>query len=183
MSLLRVRTQIEQQSGGPGLATMWFTGSDQTAADDAAAAVRTFWDTIKAKISSGTAMQVLPEVTEVDLATGDAIGVFFVEAAIVAGTASGDVLPYTTQGLVSWRTGTFVEGRELRGRTFIPTPVEADNVGGFPLTSYSTAIAIAANSLAGSTALEVYSRTHHAQADVISASCWNNWAELRTRRN
>lgn len=53
------------------------------------------------------------------------------------GTATGDMMPPQTAGLISIRTT--LPGRSHRGRTFIPFPTEAQNdTGGIPTAAYQT---------------------------------------------
>lgn len=180
--MLRVRTSISAAFGGPQLSTHYFPGTGSSDAATAAAAVRAFWDALKGKIGTAWSLDVQNDVVELDPATGQPTAVHNTETALVTGTGTGDALPYATQGLVQWRTGVYVGGREIRGRTFIPGPLEADNAVGFPLTAYTSLLTTAAGNLA-SAGLAVYSYTHRQFADVSSGVGWTNWASLRSRRD
>jgi len=101
-----------------------------------------------------------------------------------AGTAAGDPLPQQTQGLINWHTLSFVAGREIRGRTFIPGPSESDSSAGIPTAAYQLILQNAANALvAESTAnLFVWSKKLATIAEASSASVAPGWRVLRSRR-
>jgi hypothetical protein len=91
------------------------------------------------------------------------------------------------QGLHRWNTGVFVNGRLLRGRTFLPTPPEADNdADGTPSSTYISAwpaSAAAADSAHPLARHVVWSRTHGIKSPVLgSGSVPNQWSYLKTRR-
>lgn len=181
----RVRTNITGGPGGPELTTMFFDVVGGLTAADANAAVGAFWDTVQDLVHNAYTMATESEVASVDIATGEITGLTPVTAITKPGTVSGQPLPPATQGLLRWRTGTFVAGREIRGRTFIPGPTEEHNLTGVPNSDYITVANNAAAALIAATGTElfVYSRTHRDSAPVVSGSCWNQWAVLRSRRS
>jgi hypothetical protein len=96
-------------------------------------------------------------------------------------------MAFATQGLIRWRTGVFIAGRELRGRTFIPGATESRSANGRPDSTYITTAETAAQDLldnaALGAALVVYSVTHRQVELVQSRSVWGQWAVLRSRRD
>ena len=183
--LYRVRTQLVGGSGASQVSTMYFATSDGLLAQDAATAVRTFWDNLKGRIANDYTVQVENEVITIDVATGEPYSSSAVTSSPVVGLQEAEPLPWATQGLVQWATGAFIGGRRLRGRTFIPGTTATDNTVGVPTTTYKSGLQSAAAALIGDTAsmLVIYSRAHTTYQPVIAGTAWAKWAELRSRRD
>ena len=173
--------------GGPYYTTMYFEGDTDGEADAAVAAVGAFWIALDPHIVSGAQSTVLTDVELVDPATGQITAVFSTPGAVNVFAGTGDALPWATQGLLRWRTGDFIGGREIRGRTFLPGMRETDSVGGVPTLVWSTAVQEAADDLLVAAApaggMSVYSPTHGQSSLVTNASPWGRWAVLRSRRD
>lgn len=184
-NLWQVKTQITGGSGAAQLSTMFFDQPAGATAQDAANAVRAFWDGVKTKVSNLYSFQVELAVEDIDIATGKPVGLTAVTAAVVTGTIATGVNPWQTQGLIQWRSGVFLGGRELRGRTFIPGTLIADEGTGVPTASYITTLNTAASTLASdpNSSLAIYSRKKRAIGVVTSGQAWNKWAVLRSRRD
>jgi len=185
-----IRTTVTWVGTAPGLpfySSHYFEGDTQGEADAAVAAVVEFWQALSTLTTSAIDAVVSPEVEVVDPASGQVTGVFQTAGGTAEMTASGEPLPWTTQGLVRWRTGVFVGGREIRGRTFLPGPLEANNAVGVPASSYftlaNTAIAGFLTDAAAAGGLVVYSRTHGQAALVAAGNVWTQWATVRSRRD
>lgn len=193
MSMYRVQTSF---TGAPvtggGLNTLYFEAGGGLTAADAHDAVVDFWTLCAGAIDSELAMTVLGEIAVIDEATGTLTGVESATPVVVAGGASGDALPLATQGLIRWRTGEFVNGREVRGRTFVPGPVEVLSTGGRPESSYVGGLNTAAAGLIAETtaALLIWHRPGPnavlepgSSHPVLTGSTWSEWAVLRSRRD
>lgn len=181
---LRVRMTWAGVTNGTGLSTMWFVGETQGEADAAADAAMDFWDALKALWNSYGVVTLVPEVTELDTGTGQPGKMYQVTPRSITGTGATEQLPIATQGLVRWRTGVFTNGRELQGHTYIPGPMEGSNdVGGKPTAAYKTSVNSAASALiaAPGTSLAIWGK--FATADVLTGTCWEKWAILRSRRD
>lgn len=185
-SLYRVRTTIAGQSGAGQLATHYFDASGGGTAQDAATAVRTFWDTLKAMISPSYTFQVDNAVELIDSTTGQPTGLVSTTNTLVTGTGGGNQIPPASQGLIQWRTGFFQHGREVRGRTFIPGLIAASQTSsGAP----SATLITAANSAVGaiispaSSDFMIYSRKNRICLSVLQGSLWGKFAVLRSRRD
>lgn len=148
--------------------------------------VKDFFFAARAHFSSGLTITNDAEVKTIDIATGDITNVEIATVFPVGGTAT-DLLPLQTQGLIQWRTLLFVAGRRLQGRTFLPTPPEADNDGdGTPSTGYATAwtaSVTAANTAHPTVVHGIYSRTHRVAAAAPTGTVPNQWSYLRSRRD
>lgn len=182
--MYRVRTVISGGQGGPYLSTMYFNVVGGLTAANANAAVGTFWNSVKAKMGNSLSYATEAEVAEVDIATGQVTGIAAVTPQTGTGTPTTDMCPWTTQGLIRWRTGIFVGGREVRGRTFVPGPTEVENTAGVPAAAYVTALNAAASALIAdaNSDLMVYSKKNRDAVPVLSGSTWSQWAVLRSRR-
>lgn len=166
-------------------------GSAQGAID----AVDDFWNAMLATMAAAISYSVLPEVTTIDVSTGEATAVETGTGQTRTGYAAGDVLPPATQGLIRWTTGVFIGGRQIRGRTFIPAQLEANSsAAGAPAGTLVTAAAAAITALNGSTEVFcIYSRPQKnsagsiiraGQAAAVNAgSLWDQFAVLRSRRD
>jgi len=180
----RIRTTFTGGPGGPYLSTFYFNVVGGLTAANANAATGTFWNAIKAHIHPSISFATEAEVAEVDIATGQVTGIVAVTPVTGTGTGSGELLPSATQGLLRWRTGTFVAGREVRGRTFIPGGLESESGSGVPAAGYITAINTAAAALIAdaNSDLMVYSKKNRDAVPALSGSTWSQWAVLRSRR-
>ena len=183
MGMYRIRTTFSGLQGAPYLSTFYFSDGGGTA-QQAATAAGNFWAAVDAKMSVAMTWVQDSEVAEVNVGTGAVEGVSSIVPMNGVGGVAGDALPPATQGLVRWRTGVFVAGREIRGRTFIPGCVESES-NGLPAGS-STAVWNAAASalIADATSLfVVWSKTHGVEQVVTAGGAWNQFAVLRSRRD
>jgi hypothetical protein len=191
--MLRVRTTWTSPQGGPYLSTHYFTGASDVAAQDAVDALVTFWQAVDAGIMNTYTWTVLPEVAHIDEDDGKILNLYPVTGDSAPGAVtSGTQLPPSNQVLVRWHTQAYIDGRNVRGRTFIPGVPTANNQAG-KFNSGSAAIfdtaAEALISDAGSE-LVVWRRPNPAaettagQAIPVSAaSVWLDFAILRRRRD
>lgn len=165
MAIMRVRTTISGSQGLPGVFTMYFNGSTTSPssgdAADVCARVRTFLDAIKTVFPNTTTLQVLGTVDTLLPADGQLITSLAVTPpASVAGT-SPSALPAATAILLQHNTGVIVNGRRIRGRSFLSPTATAVMTSGLPSAAISTTITTAANVMitgATSSAPVVWSR-------------------------
>jgi len=129
--MLRVRVAITGWEGGPGLSTFYFTVPTQ----DAAAASRVAAH-VRAKLNGSWAPQSPNAITlttsgDVDVlnaATGVIENTLSVAApAPIAGTGGTSWAPFSVAMLLQLRTSTFINGRRVRGRSFL-SPVRASAI-------------------------------------------------------
>jgi len=183
---IRVNTTFTGMAGGPWYNSLAFTGTTLANAQDAADAVLTFWTSVCAYMKCGGTATVEPEVTIYSDATGEATGVFNTTPSTPISIPSGSgMLPTATQLLMRLRTGVFAGGREIRGRIFVPALDESANDSGRPNSGIITPMALALTTLISDTdsVLAVYSKKAGTTAVVNGGSVWNEWAQLRTRRD
>lgn len=186
--MLRTETEWTGVPGAPYYTVMHFEGAGATQAGAAAGATRALWDAIKASIRNDMTARVLPEVSEVNVATGEVEATYINTLPPVVMTGSGARQPLVVQGLVRLRTGAYVGGREIRGKVFLPGTTDANDTDGVPSTAYQTAMNTAfqnlvSSSLAATVPLLVWSPTKGQAAQVTQVSTWAQWAILRSRRD
>lgn len=182
--LYRVQIVATGVAGSPYYTTFHFLGSAGSASQAAVDAAG-FYGVVDQYMSSDLTWDLDTVVETIDSSTGNVVGVSDVSPASGSGAASGDMLPPANQGLVRWRTGNYVGGREIRGKTFLPAQMETNSTSGQPASAMITGVENAALALWSSpnSQLVVYSRTYNAFAPVTASSMWANWAVLRSRRD
>ena len=184
--MYRVKTTFSGTPvAGGGVNFLYFSEEGGTAAQ-AQAAVKTFWQAVDDLMHTTVAYTVSGDVEYVSESTGEIFGIGTTDAYTGNGAGTGDILPPATQGLIRWRTGFYVSGREIRGRTFVPGMTEAINdASGRPTSGAVTVLNNAASALVGNgtSELVVFSRTHLQAGIVASGTAWSNWASLRSRRD
>jgi hypothetical protein len=184
--MLRFTTEHTGRPGAPYFTTLFTNGTTAEMADAGAVAIADFWEDIAGMITAGLVSNVHEEVDLVDPATGLITDTFTSESD--AHTSTGNApLPPATQGLVRLRTNTFVAGRRVLGRIFIPSLANDAQLVGEPSAAFIAAMDGATTTLLEGLAVAgdmvVYSRTHFTAAPVTGHSTWNRFAVLRSRRD
>lgn len=170
---------------GGGLSTFYFNDAVGTAAQNVSS-VAAFLAGTEGSRSSGLAWATVADVATLNVGSGALESITATTPSTGVGTASGDVLPMITQGLLRLVTSQIVNGRLLRGRLFLPGPVETVNSSaGAPLSGYLTDYNGDAATLVADANSDwsVWSITHGVLASVQTATVWNKWASLRSRRD
>jgi hypothetical protein len=165
-----------------------------------------WWNALKAYVASGTTISVQGEIEELDHTNGELIGITAATGATISCTGSGGMLPPHVQGLVRWRTGVYHDGREIRGRTFIPGQCVSLASGGAPVIGMITPVNAACAALITSPAqLVIWRRERQLRPaqgtpglpgylpelphrfgqfqEVLTGTMWDKFAILRSRRD
>lgn len=168
---------------GGGINQLYFDQGGGTGVQ-AHVAARAFWQNIDDVMHSSVTYQVLAEIELVDNTTGQVEGIETTDVYNGTGQLSTDPLPPTVQGLVRWRTGVYDNGREIRGRTFLPGMCEGNSTDGAPTSGTVGVFNTAAGNLVAdaNSELVVWSRKG-LFAPVVSGQAWVKWASLRSRRD
>lgn len=114
-TLFRSQVVFEGWSGGPGYAT--FYSLDITTFQPA---LITLWSVLAAKMPSGISVTVKESGDKIEDTTGELVGAWFTgtpEAPIGAGDTSAYAAP--AGSLINWTTGTILDGRRIKGHTFV----------------------------------------------------------------
>lgn len=180
--IYRITTEMTGMPGGPYYNQTYWDDPSLINAQSAVASLQEFWDGMDSAISSQLTITVPGEVDVVESTTGQTVASEAVTGFTLPGGNANEALPLTTQLLLRLRTGVFVGGREIRGRMFIPGCTEENNTGGRPSAALVTLANNAASSLVNGI-MAVYSPTRRVYEDVTSATAWNEWAVLRSRRD
>lgn len=184
--MLRYRVTWTGFSGSPYVSTFFADGDGTgTGPEDFRDALNTFLTTVDTGLSNALAWQLDPEVDVMDL-DGTVTGSVSVTAAGASGGTSGQQLPHANQLLLRLRTGSFVGGRELRGKLYIPGTMSADTDStGNPTTARINTVNAAAAALVTDSAggWSVWSRKSAARSGISSATCAPFMAVLRSRRD
>lgn len=120
-SILRTRAVIAGESGLPGLSTFyWLAASPtNTEATAALAGVRAYFEAVKAYLSAGCTVSYDTAVAVLEDTTGGLVTLLTATAqTLTTSTGALDAPPANQLGLVL-NTSTVVNGRVLRGRSFL----------------------------------------------------------------
>jgi len=129
--MFRVHTAVTGLPGGNAQVLHYFAGpgaATTAEATEGIARVAAFWNALKATVATTMLFSPLSIVDEVNPVTGDIINQLVgTPVSNVAGTATGDAMPGATSYVAQYLTGVFMNGRQVRGRTFIGQVVEGQN--------------------------------------------------------
>lgn len=196
--MLRIRTELNGWSGGPGLATFYFDPG--VAAIDAAMVtgvtgrVRSYFDAFRAFTPTGNTAQVNPVADIVNVQDGSLVGQVSAGSApsVVVGTGGiqGPAFVCAVGRLV---TNSFIGGKRLRGRTYAGPLAAAFTDSLAPEGGLTAAIQgglVLMNTPAGGPALVVWSRPRVAPAvprdgqiaGVVNTSVSTTFGVLKSRR-
>jgi hypothetical protein len=180
----RVKTTWSGPQGSPWFNNSYFQESGGTA-QQAVTAIGAVWTSLKAHQDSGISFTTDPTVETIEGSTNQLVGLTTTTPVTGTGTSGWDRLPPEVQGLMRLHTGVFYNGRELRGRVFLPGCGEPDNfVGAVLAGTVSDFNAWFATLIADANSIYcVYSRRNLVGQPVTSAAAWTQWAGLRSRRD
>lgn len=166
--------------GSPGYTTMYFDG----AGTPPLAALSTFWNAIKTLFPTTAVLNIANVGVGLNLGTGkpDSNWSGPAQTAITGTGANAYAAPAGAE--IEWRTGQFVNGRELRAKTFlVPIIIAAYQTDGSVADANVTQIQTAATTLLAATPkLGAWSKTHHSFATATSARCLDKVVVMRSRR-
>lgn len=164
---------------------MYFNDTVGTA-EGAATAVATLWTGLETWLSDGLAWTVEPEIDEVNPTTGQITGAETWAGDTGTGDDAAERLPNATQLLVRSRSGVYINGRERRGRIFIPGMIETQSLQGKPASGLCDAVQALFNGFQSDGGYQpvVWSREAGQFAPISSYSVWRTeFAVLRSRRD
>lgn len=160
------------------------------AAQSLADRVREFFNGVKGVMAPGITWTFSNEVTELDTTTGVLLGVHTVTPPIsLSSTGTPANYSRAAGARVDWNTSAIVNGRRLRGRTYL-VPVAGgslDSTGTLGTSAIATittaATAYCNTGVFTSARPGVWSRTHGILADALSGSVDDRTSVLRSRRD
>lgn len=174
-------------NGGGKTSVMYFL--DGTTVADQRAALGTWLASLEGGLHNTTSYFVRQEGRQLNTSTGALEGAW-TETTDYSGTGtltSGQPVPDATQILIRWSTDHVVNGRFLRGRTYIPgtttTNVAGGNLAATIVSSYTTDSNTFVNA---GVQLAIWHRPINGVGGVAwavdSAQCWSEFAVQRRRR-
>lgn len=185
VNIYRVRTVFEGVAGAPYYSNLYFQTGGSTI-NQVHDAVVLFWNGGKAELASPMTATVEGEVVTIDATTGDIVESQSRAPYTIGCTNVSPKLPPANQLLINWKSGSYLGGREVRGKLFVPQMTEAAN------TAFGTVEAATqsgwlgrANALINdpATALVVWSKKYGEVRAVTAANVGTQWAILRSRRD
>lgn len=193
MAIFRVTARWTGFTGAPGYSNFHFQGSTPTAGPDGERSlVHQFFTAAATNLTAGTRIQVMPEVQVFDEASGAMTGIVVdsTELELVAGTSSGNYVG-PAGAVINWNTSAVVNGRRLRGRTFlVPLTGSRFDMDGTLTSTAVTSLNNAAAILSGAgfgSGFGIWSRPvgggSGAFGEVTSHSIPDMAAVLRSRRD
>lgn len=189
--MYRVRTIFTAPQGSPWYSNLYFAGAEiggdpQSEID----AVEDFWNGFGGSLDNSVTVLVEGDVAVVDDFTGNLLSVSSATPRVPVFSATGAPLPRSQQALCRWATQTYIGGRRLRGRTFVPGVMTANMTEGRPDPSVVAAYGVVGQALVtdSATQLVVWHRPDDSGSNgsshlVTDASFWSEYAVLRSRRD
>ena len=179
--LKRVRVGWSGWAGGPGVSTFLFESAGAPPLVD----LRTMYAAWAPIIPTGITLQIENTGQTIASETGQAVGAWSAGAqtAIACTGAGGYAAPAGCY--VSWRTGVFLGGREIRGKTFIvPLVAGAYDGTGTILDQNRQAVENAAKAFiaTGGSTMRIYNRSQFGFGGVTSATVPDKVVVLTSRR-
>lgn len=185
----RVQTVVTGVVGGPYYLVGYFDAAGSNAQNACAA-----WHLFITGGGTGTAtgfpdgsrVETQPEVLQINPVDGAVVGLEDADGLVSIGANTSDQLPTQNQFLVRWRTGEYINRRENRGRTNLPCPFEeALTNEGRVAPAIQTALQARANTLVNNIAVRhvVWSKKNGGWSETVSASVWDQFSVLRSRRD
>lgn len=183
MDMFRVQSAWQLPNGDDGLSTHYFAKSTQSA-QTVADAVVAYWTAMRTNFAASASVTTVPDVASVDQVTGQVTGTDVVTTAKVQGAAVGDPMPGFVQGLARLLTPTYVNGRRVQGRLFLPAVTESSSgADGRPVATYSSNYTAAGPALiAKDLGWVVWARTAGTVAFITATPLAPEWAILSSRR-
>jgi hypothetical protein len=170
--------------GMPGVSVFYSTAGSDPTGD-----LVTFFNAIKALFPTGLSWTVPPAGDTIDDTTGTLNGSWSgVGAAVVASSAGTPSYSTGVGGMINWRTGGIVNGRRLRGRTFLTSISGAYyNTNGTVSATFLSTVGAAATALAGAGKLRIWHRpppgaSSGSSSLITSGTVPQQVYTLRTRR-
>jgi len=198
MALYRVVTVFTGAQGSPWMNVMHFSADLSGTAQQAASAVATFWGACDALMDNSVSWVQDPTVVEVNEGTGVPEAFHTVTTGSGTGAVSDISLPYANQALIRTFSDQVVNGRQVRGRVFVPgitrNNLAEGTLNGTAIAAFDAAAAALiadanCNWQIWARPVDAEHATEHSPEragtgnDILSASTSSQFAVLRRRRD
>lgn len=181
----RVRTIFQGVRGTPYYSNLFCLGEGDTFAQ----AVADFFRAIQSDLATDMTWTVEPEIAHIDAVTGQITDVTTWAGDTASGQSAGEPLPWSAQGLLQFFTPDWVNGRQVRGRMYIPGVTENSSFNGTPDSAFRDDVQAAYDSNIMAVAVQdtnphvVWSRTNGSTHLVSRGNVVNYWGIQRSRRD
>lgn len=180
----RVQVVTTGYNGSPGYNTFVTGESDPVEIAAWAVDVDTLWDELESVLANGTVWTRSGQIEVFNPSNGQTIGLVSGSPSSGIGTWGTAKAPGGTALLLQWRTGEYVNGREVRGRSFLSGIGDFGDTTGAVPTSIITDVQNAMdNYLSNTNGASVYSPTAGDTYAIASGNCWNKFGLIRSRRD
>lgn len=187
--MARVRTLITGVGGSPYYLTGYFEAPGGDPNDYAEAWHQFVGNGITGQTASypiSATLTTEANLQVVDPVSGDVQGFLESEQIVTSGSSTSPMLPPSNQYLVRFTTGVYIDGRQVRGRTYIPCPSLA---GATAQGTVSAGDRIALTDR-GQALIDdpdsnfvIWSKKNQRWHSAVNADCWSQYAVLRSRRD
>lgn len=181
--MLRYRIVTTGFIGAPGYNIIHTAGDTLDEAEARALPLIDFIDDFAAVQAQGVTITLDPVVNLVDVLTGDTTGSVLLPGFTRQGAFGVVEAPAGICLLARWRTGVYVGGREIRGRSFFSGLGDIAGSEGTPDAAPYLTASQAVDTLVSAGDLVVYSPTRGVAAPVTDGQIWNRFALMRSRRD
>lgn len=176
----QVRVAWGNFPGQPAVSTFYFGTADAVQLGN----LKSFFDAMTLMLPSGTTITYPSSGMRIDTSTGQPVSAWSATppaASTMTGTSSYSGV---SGAVVNWKTGVFLNGREVRGKTFlVPLVVGCYDTTGTINNTNLGQITAAATTLAGRVGgPQVYSRKYATVAPMTGVSVPDKAVVLRSRR-
>lgn len=195
VNLREIRTAWTGPQGLSMLTVMYFEAPSVTVATQRAA-LSVFWQAVRADISSQYTYTIETAGRIIEDSSGELVGSWSEPTPYSApGSAAGQPVPDASQVLLRWGTGQVVNGRFLKGRTFVPGLAVNFTSNGNVTPAVAAGIDTAQLAFVGAgSGFSVWQRPRPSSPEhpiyrpgqsrpVTSGTCWRELATQRNRRN
>lgn len=170
-------------NGAPAYNTFHGICADDTDIENWVDTVELLWSNLASNLANGTTATFDGVVERYAVSTGQTTSIFTASPWTKTGTWGTNKAPGGTCALLQWRTGTYTNGRELRGRSYISGIGDFGNASGTVGSSELSDMTNAATTYASGSLSAIYSRTNAEEASISSGVCWSQFALMRSRRD
>lgn len=174
-------------TGGGKRSVLYF--DEATAVSDQRSEIHNWLTDLAGGLHTSTAWNVATSGRELDTATGTLTGIWSETTARngAGSLATGQPVPDAAQILIQWTTGVVVNGRVIRGRTYIPGTSTANVANGNLAESVRASYATDSNTFVGATpSFVIWHRPRSGAGGVAvvvdAADCWREFGVQRNRR-
>jgi len=184
--MIRIRVTWSGLAGGPWISTFYFSDTfNQTNVDAARGGINTLLNTYRSLMAAGA---TITAATAENLSLAGVLsGSLALTTPInLTSNGAGNWLPREVQALAQVRTGSYLSGRELRGRIYFPQPTTGQaDASGNPSTTFQSTMntALTTYRTTGGFTPVVWSKKFASSSTMSAASIAPYFAVQRRRRD